>query len=357
MALKKLCHFVQLSLVIFAIGTQVALAAPSPGSAQGALVDGGELVVSGFGFGDKAQAAPIIFDTQDEVWLNGNMTKPYAGLSHGDSFPTGGNNPWLSGGTGTLKYWNSGGYPRYGGVFSSQNPGDAWIESPNGFPDPASDAVKEVYIRWWFKMNGPTSSAGDGAQSNKFIRVWDSLSNNVGVRVSWTHHHLTYNNGGPSWEAANVSTNQWNLMELYIRTAPNPVIEAWVNGVKKHDASDFSPDSGYQGLQPRLWGMDGSGIADFTGKTIELSDYYADSTRARVELGDASQWSQVSIREPQVPVAWRNDQITLQIHQGRLNSLVGAYLYVIDENGNVNQTGLPLDDVAPPAQMPPPGVQ
>ena len=160
--------------------------------------------------------------------------------------------------------------------------------------------------------------AGDGAQSNKFIRVWDSLDSDVGVRVSWTHHHLTYDNGGPSWAGAGVQQNKWNLMEFYVQAAPNPKIEAWTNGVKRHDVGDFTPDAGFQGLQPRLWGMDGSGIADFSGDVIELSDYYADSTRARVEIGDAPQWNNVTVREPQIPLEWNNDRIRVRIHKGML---------------------------------------
>ena len=78
-------------------------AAPAPGNAEGVLVPGGEVVVTGSGFGSKDKPEPIIFDTQDKVWINGVLSQPYAGLSHGDAIPTGGNNPWLSGGTGVLR--------------------------------------------------------------------------------------------------------------------------------------------------------------------------------------------------------------------------------------------------------------
>lgn len=81
-----------------------------------------------------------------------------------------------------------------------------------------------------------------------------------------------------------------------------------------------------------------------------IDDVYVDYTWARVEIGDAPTWVSCTRREIQIPSAWSNASITVTVNQGAFQNLGGAYLYVVDANGDVNQNGYALCTACP---MPP----
>jgi len=68
-------------------------------------------------------------------------------------------------------------------------------------------------------------------------------------------------------------------------------------------------------------------------------EIYIDTTRARVEIGNASTWSACTHREIQIPSAWSGSSITVTVNQGSFADSSGAYLYVVDSDGNVNSNG------------------
>jgi hypothetical protein len=67
---------------------------------------------------------------------------------------------------------------------------------------------------------------------------------------------------------------------------------------------------------------------------------YADDTFARVMLGNASTWSNCTIRVPQIPSAWSTSIITATVNLGSLDTENPIYLYVFDEDNISNSTGL-----------------
>ena len=333
----------------------VASANPAPASVMGDFRDGGEVVVEGLGFGEKAQAAPILFDTQDEVWTNGVMTTPYAGLVSGAIVPTGEGYPWTSGNSGAVQLRTTEGYSRYVGTFSTNKSG-AWLQSPRGFPHPDTGEVKTVYLRWWWKATfdpGDNSFSPDGSgTSAKFVRVWDTVGSQAeNLQLSWTQMHLTVAGPlPPTWGKWGGKLNQWNLMELYLNINKDTgaiTIKTWVNGAVVHNVGPTHDYSNVKGIQPRLWGLNGSGLRDWSGQLVEFSDYYADSTLARVEIGDAAKWSDVNIREPQIPLEWTSSRIRLQLYPGLLDGFDGQYLYVVIADGSVNQEGIPIGVAVP----------
>ena len=340
-----------LAFILFFLVPIVSMATPSPYIVEGDLINGGELVIGGEGFGAKTQAAPIIFDTQRKVWINGIESEPYAGIADGSVVPVGNHPlPWRRGNTGDVRL-SKGAYPHYYGTFAGSN---LWLEDPNGFPDPSTGEVQRVYIRWWFKMSSAVTTPVSGSQSNKFIRIRDTLDSDFNIGLAWTQMHATSSAGfGSSWTATAPTPDQWNLMELFWQLEPTGVFKAWLNGKEVHNNSGWSPPAGHGGIHPRLWGLNGSGVADFMGETLQLSDYYADSTIARVEIGDAKRWSEVRIREPQVAFDWTPTRIKIQLHQGLLDSLKGKYLFVVDSDGGVNEDGLLLGGVpsSPPSTV------
>jgi hypothetical protein len=324
------------------------IAAPAINAAEDDPSDDNVIVVHGSGFGQKSQPAPIFFDTVDTVWQRGSPSTPYASLSSGASVPAGGNRPWQRNTADMLTVYRQGSsygerQSRYRAVIGKNEWGkyqSAWLEMPTTW---SSAGGNTLYVRWYFK---PSFDPENQSGSHKFIRVWDTTGSNPSVRISWTQMHLTYDgSGSPDWSSWGGNVNQWNLMELYIDTSSRR-IRAWVNGRLVHDINDFAPGN-HGGLQPRLWGIDGSGDANFSGQTVELADYYSDTTQARVEICDRSTWSNCTVREPQLPTQWSSSRVEFRINRGALGNLQDKYVYVIAADGSVNQNGYPLANVAP----------
>jgi len=364
---------VVLNLVLCFTGMSSLCAAPAPrvSNVSGTLVDKDILTIVGQNFGVKNQAPPVFFDMVDEALINGVKNDLYAALPDGDIVPQGTQYPWIRsgvspGGAGPIRIGPSRGpygsraRVYYGDFEGDTNRQDGWLEWPAGFPDPELGIVTELYESWYFR---PSFDPSDQNGSHKFIRVWDSrTSKSVGIRVSWTQMHLTYDQKGdgtrPSWGDWGGTPNQWNKMEIYINSSTG-VIKTWVNSNLIHDISDFEPGGdnstgSFQGIQPRLWGLDGSGDANWVGENIMLSDLYADSTQARVELCDAPKWSDCAIREPQPAITWTNDEISVRINSGALPDLSNSFVYVITDSGITNWIGYPLSGVQrpdPPSQL------
>ncbi len=77
--------------------------------------------------------------------------------------------------------------------------------------------------------------------------------------------------------------------------------------------------------------------------TFWVDDVYIDITQARVELCDTPAWSAIAGTgascEIQVPVSWSDSAITVTANVGAFADEATAYLYVIDGEGRVNETG------------------
>lgn len=91
-----------------------------------------------------------------------------------------------------------------------------------------------------------------------------------------------------------------------------------------------------------------------TGNYRYWAGIYADSTYARVMLGNRPNWEDCSIREPQIPLQWSATQITCTTNLGAFPSTGEAYLFVFDRSNAHNQRGFPVSlgsaaDSQPPA--------
>jgi hypothetical protein len=75
---------------------------------------------------------------------------------------------------------------------------------------------------------------------------------------------------------------------------------------------------------------------------VYFDDVYIDDSWARVVIADQPTLEASTHREIQIPSAWSDTSVTITVNQGSFPSLVGAYLYIIDSNGNVNADGYPL---------------
>ena len=161
-------------------------------------------------------------------------------------------------------------------------------------------------------------------------------------------------------------TNEWNVSEIIYRNnssvyhqecVPTPpfsdgVAQVYTNGVlginvgpglyykwfKMKD--DATPDMTWnffleENLSSATWDEADSYWAD---------DVYADSTWARVMIGNASTLASSTRREIQIPRAWSDATISITVNLGTFASVEGTYLFVVNALGAVSP-GYPLGSV------------
>jgi hypothetical protein len=75
------------------------------------------------------------------------------------------------------------------------------------------------------------------------------------------------------------------------------------------------------------------GYSTSAGYATYWDNVYIDSTRARVEIGDAPTLAAATHREIQRATAWSNTSLNVTLNRGSFPSLSSLYLYVIDSTG------------------------
>jgi len=131
--------------------------------------------------------------------------------------------------------------------------------------------------------------------------------------------------------------NSWHLYEIYISASPS-TFHLWRDGRLICDAHDMT--WGTWNAYRIVFDQYCNGTSR-TDKTY-TDDTYISFTQARVMIGDASTFSGSTHREIQIPTAWSDNSIIVNINQGSYTSGTTAYLYVVDANGDVNTNGYPI---------------
>ncbi|RAL20119.1 hypothetical protein DL240_18595 [Lujinxingia litoralis] len=140
-------------------------------------------------------------------------------------------------------------------------------------------------------------------------------------------------------------------MEIII-DADRGTIRHYVNGIYQQvshssvgtfEVEDFEkvPEYDHIGLNVKVLGFD-HGLESYSDMTTDFGDVYIDTTRARVEIGDAPRWSETRHREVQPPTFWEDDGVEVTLEAGAFEAFRGRYLYVVDAEGNVNEEGFAL---------------
>jgi hypothetical protein len=70
-----------------------------------------------------------------------------------------------------------------------------------------------------------------------------------------------------------------------------------------------------------------------------FASVYIDDTHARVMLGDNIDYNACTKMEPQIPISWREDRISIKVNLGNLPNEGTAYLFIFDQTNNRNATG------------------
>lgn len=327
--------------------------------------DGRTVAISGSGFGVKAQAAPVKWDTFDNG-TNGNRLQ--------------GTDPsWVPYYQGT-KYSSaqahSGGLSVKTDVYTYDNPDSAMCSNYFVY-SPGSD---ELFVTYWWRAQGmsPTMSTvvkmarlgsrvGTGSDGVYNGAGNMQLGNGAGGSGSTSRPFVTYtpvagsitglNDLYPNYGMSPLPGDQWIRVEQYIKLSTPGVadgaVEARIYGMAdgvRAATSRMTRGSGqtFKMNSVLLATMDGSaGAKDYQ---IHVDDVYIDTTRARVELCDSPTWAGRTHCEIQPAVSWSSNAINVTFNDGSFAPSAATYFYVVDSQGNANAIGASAG-VRPPTNV------
>lgn len=334
---------------------------PSIASVSGSLTHGGEATITGSGFGSKTTAAPIIFeDFENEAdgtplrlsgteWQTRNMD-----FDEGD-FQIDGDGPQVSSSSdinlvGNLSRPN----------VHDERANEAWINDI-GFAD-----TGKGYVNFWVRMDFGTGTAE--YYQIKMFRISTRIDGGTAglptlLLTHWTHdgfpdpggyttsYHQIYYSTNLSSETFSYGSDAFNLEE-----DATPV---WVNVALQFAEGDYNTTNArFTGWASRpqftspirsisnqsfmfrdnTTHIDAIGLHNYLGTggastTLYYDNFYVDNSWARVEIGDNESYGNCTKREIQLPTAWSDNSITIEVNQGVFDTGEEAYLFVTDEEG------------------------
>ncbi|UTA47368.1 DUF1080 domain-containing protein [Simiduia sp. 21SJ11W-1] len=206
-----------------------------------------------------------------------------------------------------------------------------------GSPNIDGSLDQKMYVSWWYRPSMSPSAEGG---SNKFIRIWDK-PDGTGTRISWTQMHLTCGDGSVvSWKDWSGAPGEWNRHEFYVDTTNNTV-QVWVNGKSLHNLSNCPKIASGIGhpVFVQLIGFD-HGSSSYGSMETHLDDIYIGNTKKRIELSNEATWSSTTVSEPVPITSWSDTVITAAPYMtSKVRFSKDLYIYIFDDNGNVNENG------------------
>lgn len=324
-------------------------------SAGSSFSDGSDWTVDGSGFGTKSTDAPFRYEDFEDG-SEGAILEGWVLDDHGDRRPS---------------------YDRRQAFGGAQALFVDLGEGIAGNGARLSDlGLTEVYFSYRMYVVDDGGVPVDGPQI-KFGRLTAGLGGDhvhgtpgIGATVSGRvgdGSTIVYN-GGSEWDGSFYGeapvAEQWLRMELYLRLsdpadAPNGERYArlwhrrgWTYSGTPGPFSDPA-DTGVD-----IDGDKGAPLVTMTSTadgdrlnnlllpfytrneqriSIWVDEVYIDTTRARVEIGDAPHWSDCRDRSPQPIRSWSDSQIDITLNRGQLSG--AAYGFVITTDGDIVELG------------------
>jgi hypothetical protein len=362
---------VALISAIGAIGTfsSIGFAAPVITSVSGSVTQGGTLTISGSGFGTKSPAQPYLWAP-----MNGDLNPSSLGVMKS----------WAS--ITSLNY-QAGCGPAANTGCAAGTPSDgvttnrwaAAVYSPSHFGsgnDWNSYGQKSYVYR---KSKRTFAYSNNGSTNVKTFRVWGTSAT---AFLAYPDFYWSVYNGRIGIEGIpQNSTNDYTMSSTTVSTAMGPVnkwyseeyalssntsatssdgdfrvdinggadLVSFPNNQWERNSITLKTASGYQGdgtmkvLYPvhMLIESGGNWIPAPSGSQYFTADVYADTTWARVMVGNSPTFNQTTDREIQVPVQWSSGSIQVNVNVNAFPTGQQMYLFVVDSNGNASP-GFPI---------------
>jgi hypothetical protein len=343
-------------------GTTSSGSTPVIQATAGAFHHKGTVTISGSGFGDKARAAPVVWDDAsgtsilekwDGAWPNQNpaynteyrSAQRSIGLPHAriSRYIAGAHYGWGGADAGyNVVFWKnrtSPSYPAYTYMSWYQRIDDAWIFQDNLTPDTDNNIKMSAFSvccspyelpnNWYVEYNArPTSRSSSLA--------WHINDDGSSLQSPDAN--------GRSWwwsGAINPMSGVWTKIEQEIKhsSQSDGYIRLWENGVLKINYA--GPTDKYAGTA-RSEGIGGYARSRSANNWRYFADVYLDYTPARVVLANSNDLGAATVIENQIPSIWGSSSITVTANLGRFAAGQTAYLYVVNASGQRNSPGYPI---------------
>ena len=318
---------------------------------RGVWDSGGTVIIDGFGFGQKAQPAPVVWDDLED------------GLSN-TSASIGGWASVNSLGISTAQQRHpSSNYSAHHNFVS---------EATAGFRGNSSPVSQKWFVQYWFYLDPNfdwgTSAYGAGDQflaNVKIFRLWSpgstsenfvmatryplgsevfAVPENVAGQTSVSTNGLTKNS---------MTKGVWHQLQFEFQDSSSAgssdgEFRVWLDGRQVMDMSGFvgRTDGSYK--RPYIIGFYNSWSAgsDSAGSQAPndfyMDDVYVDTSWNRVEVCEGSTWADKGQCEIQIPTFWSDSSISVTVNTGAFATGETAYLYVVDDGGIVHGAASPV---------------
>ena len=329
---------------------------PSINDGIGTLTNGNDYTITGSGFGEKNPVEPKIWDDFDSE--TPGLDVPYRG--HGEYWEV------QEGTTRAPSFSNTMPEPRVSGDVAVLQDYSEDMNKEIGIMQPW---INKMYISFWVYRDN-YAGEGDYADNGKIYGNWNSstgrpileCSNNpVGDVHLLTIHtyndeYSYYDNFG---DVVDMNWNRWFRLERWvdIGTLNQPDGLSWIaidNDIKAQISGVFNSEEGYLFNRYQLgnyfaqqFPLDGETTCihgDCPDKIFMrqyLSEAYADTTLARIEICNDQNKDSATHCEVQIPKeTWNDTTVKFTANKGSFTAGEQLYLFVINPDGNANGEGL-----------------
>jgi hypothetical protein len=365
--MKRLAAALPVSIALVSCGGGDGTAVTSPpGSpttitaASGTIAQGSSVTIAGSSFGSKSHPGPAIYDDFDDA--TGDIATPGGGrepMIHQGVFAGYSEWEYSAGGSGAPNIVRDSVSPKTRSTYHARSvfSSDSYFRLSVAVSGDSFSTGDERYISFYYRFR---KTSADYARQTKAMIVFAEGSITDAAYWStafescelggWRQHITATGSEQRSSVSGPALDGEWVRFEMYLRqSAPNTTNGAWYhttyrpslgipaketllwdNRIMRSDSADWE----YWEIGGAYWDMCGS--AD-TG-TVDIDEFYMDSTPARVEVCNAPTYAASTHCELQVTSAWSDTSITFTFNQGYLASGT-SYVYAINAGGGVNASG------------------
>lgn len=351
------------TLLIVVVCVVSAEAAPVVNGVTGEFTHSNTVTISGTGFGTKATATPLKWETFEDGTIGANLNT--TGYWTVDTDNPAGDVPQFS--TTQNRHANSSQNAKFIYHQLSTPLHDVAIRN---VPDFAT--TRKIYFDYWVYYSWADLTPGTEHQI-KTGRIGSGTGSSY-VYPTLIDESWNYQSGSQShyFEARNNATvniskeyinrytnNAWNHIQWEVGVddiaGTDGYYKVWLNGNQIAQDSGLNMVTNSYTFQ-QIWLGTYLGNAAVCPKypehctseemvphdmttTLYYDDVYIDSSLQRIEIGNAATYSACTHREIQIPSAWSDTSVTISVNQGAHPNSSTRYLYVIDASGVVNTTG------------------
>ena len=309
------------SLLILLLSS-VAHAAPSIVSVSGTFSGQADddtanvITIDGTNFGSKSPAAPLVWATFDGASTSPTTLGRITEWTEVQNLSTTTANQPTNSSFAVIGTWNSGASQRSFSFSISDATGwDTLYTYGRRFMSQAYTSNQKFWRAW--PNTGSTGTCN-------FVASTDS----DGVALNECD-----SSNGDRFDTVDLASGTWVIHEAEWTQAG--IWRFYENGTTEQSIDSVVNDDVMKSVR-MLDNFTDSAHAPADGSTVYMDDLYADDTRARIILGNASTLASSTQREIQIPKTWGATQATAYFHQGAFASEATAYVFIVDPDGSAS---------------------